>query len=125
MEICIDNMLVYGKTEEEFLTNLGKVFQRAREWGLTFNPSKCRLGLHEFEFVGHIINAEGIKMPDEKKFKVVDFERPRTVKKMAVLNDIVIPSDKRELIQRVHGLALGHLGVDKTLTKIRDTCHPS
>ncbi len=75
-------MPIYGKTEEEFLINLEKVLQRAREWGLTFNPSKCRLGLHEVEFVGHIINAEGIKMSDEKKFKVVDFERPRTVKKM-------------------------------------------
>jgi len=82
MEIYIDDMLIYGKTEEEFLTNLERVLQRAREWVLTFNPSKCRLGLHEVEFVGHIINAEGIKMSDEKKFKVVDFERPRTVKKM-------------------------------------------
>jgi len=39
---------------------------------------------------------------------------------MAVLNDVVIPSDKRELIQRVHGLTLGHLGVDKTLIKLRE-----
>jgi mRNA-degrading endonuclease RelE of RelBE toxin-antitoxin system len=82
MEIYIDDMFIYGETQEEFLTNLGKVFQRARERGLTINPDKCKLGVEEVEFVGHVINAEGTTMSDEKRFKVVDFEKPKTVKKM-------------------------------------------
>ncbi len=82
MEIYIDDTFIYGETQEEFLANLEKALQRAREKGLTINPDKCKLGVEEVEFVGHVINAEGTTMSDEKLFKVVDFEKPKTVKKM-------------------------------------------
>ena len=42
MEIYIDDMFIYGETQEEFLANLEKVLQRAREKGLTINPDKCK-----------------------------------------------------------------------------------
>jgi hypothetical protein len=32
--------------------------------------------------VGHVVNSKGTTMSDEKRFKVVDFEKPKTVKKM-------------------------------------------
>jgi hypothetical protein len=39
-EVYIDDALVYGKTESEYVNNLRKVFQRFREKGVTANPDK-------------------------------------------------------------------------------------
>ena len=65
-ELYIDHIIVYGQTEDEFLINLEKVFQRLQKYRLTCNPKKMFLGLEEVEFVGHTINHSGITFSKEK-----------------------------------------------------------
>jgi hypothetical protein len=52
-EVYIDDVLVYGKTESEYMNNLRKVFQRFSEKEVTANPDKCIFGAESVEFVGH------------------------------------------------------------------------
>ena len=54
MESYLDDILVYGSTFESYLANLEQVFTRLRQTNLTLNPSKCRYGLREVEFLGHL-----------------------------------------------------------------------
>jgi hypothetical protein len=48
-EICIDNVLIFGATDDEYLDNTRKVLVRLRGGKVTANPEKTELGLDEVE----------------------------------------------------------------------------
>ena len=81
-ELYIDDIIVHGQTEAEFAANLAKVLRRLQERGITVNPAKCRLGVPEVEYVGHVISETGLTMSDSKKKKVLDFPLPETRKQL-------------------------------------------
>jgi hypothetical protein len=80
VELYLDDVLVYAKTEEEFTERLGKLFQRFRQHNITLNPKKCAFGMEEVEFVGHILKVDGVHFSAEKRGKVLDFPLPRRQK---------------------------------------------
>ena len=49
-EIYIDDVLIHGPTDNEYLGNTRKVLGRLREKKVTANPAKTRLGLKEVEY---------------------------------------------------------------------------
>ena len=77
-ECYMDDILIHGKTEEEYLLRLEQVFQRLRKHKLTVNPKKCKLGLQQVEYVGHIIDHEGITFDRERLQEIIDFKVPET-----------------------------------------------
>jgi len=81
-EVYLDDILTAGTSEVEFLANLRKVFLRFREFNITLNPAKCRFGLTEIEYVGHVISHQGLTFTRDKKDSVVHFPRPTTQKNM-------------------------------------------
>jgi transposase InsO family protein len=76
VEVYLDDVIVYGATEAEYLANLKAVFARFKEHKVRLSPSKCRFGVREVEYVGHLINAQGKTFSDEKKNKVLNFPKP-------------------------------------------------
>lgn len=68
--IYIDDILVWGKTEEEHNRRLENVFKVARANNVKFNFKKCKFGLTEVRYVGHKFSASGISM-DEKKIEAI------------------------------------------------------
>jgi hypothetical protein len=82
LELYIDDILIHGKTEEEFLERVRKVFERLRNHRITVNPKKCIFGAPRIEFVGHEINEKGMKFSEEKIRKVIDFAVPITPKQL-------------------------------------------
>lgn len=48
----LDDVTVVGKTFEEMLKNLEKVFARFREAGLKLKPKKCTLFSKKLNFLG-------------------------------------------------------------------------
>jgi hypothetical protein len=83
-EIYIDDVLLFGTTDNEYLSNTRKVLGRLREENVTANPAKTRLGLKEVEYVEHLISSTGTSFTDEKRLQVLDFPLPETEK--ALLN---------------------------------------
>lgn len=81
-ELYIDDIFVFGKNDDEFLSNLEAVFTRLRKHKVTLNPKKCRFGLASVEYVGHVVTADGISFSEEKREKVLDFPLPRTQKEL-------------------------------------------
>ena len=79
-EIYLDDIIIYGTTEEEFLQNVKTVFDRLKEKNITVNPDKCQMGLTEVEYVGHTINKDGISFSREKLSKVINIDLPTTSK---------------------------------------------
>jgi hypothetical protein len=81
-EIYIDDIIIFGSTEEEYLQNLAKVLDRLKEHALLVHPGKCKFNLASVEYVGHMISGEGLHFSREKLQKVADFPKPRTQKEL-------------------------------------------
>ena len=48
-ELYIDDVLIHGSTESDFIANTRKVFERLREHNVAVNPRKTKLGLPQVE----------------------------------------------------------------------------
>ena len=79
-EIYIDDVLIHGSTDNEYIDNSRKVLGRLRENNVTANPAKTRLGLKEVEYVGHLISSTGTSFTEEKRLQVLDFPLPESEK---------------------------------------------
>jgi len=76
LKIYLDDIITWAQTEDELIANLRQILQRLREKNLTINPEKCKLGLEEIEYVGHVINQEGMSFSREKLNNVGNFHLP-------------------------------------------------
>jgi hypothetical protein len=56
----MNDVNVIGRTFQEHLLNLRKVFQQFREACLKLNPEKCQLCQKEVRYLGHLVSPEGI-----------------------------------------------------------------
>ncbi len=81
-ELYMDDILVHGDSEKEFVERLETVFQRLRQFNITLNPVKCVLGIHQVEFLGHVVDENGITMSSEKIERLVNFPKPMTGRKL-------------------------------------------
>ena len=50
-----DNILVHSKTWDEHVSSVKCLFSRLRQYGLTVEPSKCKMGHRKISYVGYII----------------------------------------------------------------------
>ncbi|KAL7839528.1 hypothetical protein SRHO_G00261860 [Serrasalmus rhombeus] len=65
--VChMDDVLVWGRNQEEHDTRLRAVLQRMQKVGITHNLDKCDLSTQEASFLGHVVSDSGIS-PDPKK----------------------------------------------------------
>jgi hypothetical protein len=65
--VYIDDVIILGKSWEEYMRNLRKVLERFSEWGVLLKISKCRFGITEAKFLGHIVSKNGIRLDNSKK----------------------------------------------------------
>ena len=74
----LDDLIVWGKDEEDFLINLRTVLKRLMDRQITLNPDKCRIGMSVAEFVGHTINGKTgeLHFTRSKLDRVRDFPKP-------------------------------------------------
>ncbi|GBM22027.1 Retrovirus-related Pol polyprotein from transposon 297 [Araneus ventricosus] len=77
--VYLDDIIIVGRTFQEHLNNIRKVFQRLQNANLKLSPKKCRFFRKEVSYLGHIISSDGVKTDPEKTKAVVDWPRPETV----------------------------------------------
>uniref|UniRef100_A0A3B3CEF0 Gypsy retrotransposon integrase-like protein 1 n=1 Tax=Oryzias melastigma TaxID=30732 RepID=A0A3B3CEF0_ORYME len=69
--VChMDDVLVWGRTQEEHDSRLHGVLKRLQEAGISLNVEKCDLSKQEVTFLGHVITTNGIS-PDPSKTEAV------------------------------------------------------
>lgn len=54
--IYMDDLTIFSKRRGDYVSDLCKVFQRCREFGVSLNPKKCIFGVTEGKLLGHIIS---------------------------------------------------------------------
>ena len=75
-------IIVHGKGEDEFCHRTALILQRAIDKNITFNPNKCRLGLDRIDYLGHVIDSDGISFNNDKISKVMEFPTPTNSKQL-------------------------------------------
>ncbi|GJT77518.1 putative nucleotidyltransferase, ribonuclease H [Tanacetum coccineum] len=76
--VFIDDILIYSKTREEHEEHLGLVLELLKKERLYAKFSKCEFWLREVQFLGHVINGDGIHVDPSKIEAVKNWEAPRT-----------------------------------------------
>ncbi|KAJ9552821.1 LOW QUALITY PROTEIN: hypothetical protein OSB04_016866 [Centaurea solstitialis] len=74
--VFIDDILVYSKTKEDHVVHLREVLEVLRKERLYAKFSKCAFWLEEVQFLGHVVNREGIKVDPSKIEAVMSWEVP-------------------------------------------------
>ena len=82
MCVYVDDILVTGATLEEHLNNLDRVLERLAAAGLTLNLQKCSFLLDCIEYLGHLIDAQGLHPTQEKITAVTKAPRPQNVSQL-------------------------------------------
>ena len=60
--VYLDDILVFSKSEEEHYQHLELVIERLRQAELYANPKKCEFFKSELDYLGFIINKDGLRM---------------------------------------------------------------
>ena len=76
VESFVDDICCHGRTFEEMLSNLRKVFERLRKWNLRLNGKKTILGARECVFLGHRVDGEGHSHTEDRTAAVTRMQRP-------------------------------------------------
>ncbi|BHF68050.1 hypothetical protein SprV_0301108000 [Sparganum proliferum] len=74
--VYIDDVLVASRDVEEHLQHLTLLFDRFQQFGVTLHPAKCILGATSLEFLGHLIDSNGIRPLPSKVAAIRDFPAP-------------------------------------------------
>lgn len=80
--VYIDDLLIFSKTKEEHDLHLRLVLDTLRQHQLVAKLSKCSFFKEEIDFLGHVINSNGIQ-PDPRKIQVLkEWPKPTTVSEL-------------------------------------------
>ena len=80
--VFIDDILIYSKTEEDHAEHLRITLEILMKERLYAKFSKCEFWLREVQFLGHVVNHEGIKVDPAKIEAIINWERPKTPTKV-------------------------------------------
>ena len=80
--VYLDDILIASATKEEHLEDLERVFKVLEENGLVVNRKKCILGASSVEFLGHLVDANGIQPLPEKVEAIRKTSPPTSIKEL-------------------------------------------
>jgi hypothetical protein len=78
--VFVDDIIIYGNSEEEFLINYQKVLDRLKEFNIVLKGPKCHLGCTEVSFLGYIADAEGLRHDPKRTEQLLAIPFPETKK---------------------------------------------
>ncbi|KAD5960466.1 hypothetical protein E3N88_11938 [Mikania micrantha] len=76
--VFIDDILIYSKNEKEHEQHLKTVLELLKEERLYAKFSKCEFWLREVQFLGHVINSDGIHVDPAKIEAIKNWDVPTT-----------------------------------------------
>ncbi|KAK4467588.1 hypothetical protein MN116_000252 [Schistosoma mekongi] len=78
----IDDLLVASSTTDEHLQHLRQLFQRLSAYGIVVNPEKCEFGKSSLQFLGHVVNSQGITPIPANVEVINNYPVPESFKKL-------------------------------------------
>ena len=79
--LCMmDDILIFGKTQDEHDTPLKKVLKKLKAVGLTLNTNKCQFSVNCVTFLGQTVDSSGVQPGCDKVVAIEQFPEPQTVR---------------------------------------------
>ncbi|XP_043192222.1 uncharacterized protein K02A2.6-like isoform X1 [Amphibalanus amphitrite] len=78
----LDDILISSRTTEEHLKTLDDVLGRLKRAGLKVRPAKCRFLVPSVEYLGHIVDKDGIRPTPAKVRAIQSAPEPKNVKQL-------------------------------------------
>ncbi len=72
----VDDILVYGESNQELLDKVREVLERCREHKITLNKKKFQFGLEEINYVGYKVSSDGVRADESKLSAIANFPQP-------------------------------------------------
>jgi len=79
----LDDVLIHSEDLDTHVNLLRLVFDVHKEAGMRLNASKTHLFQEEVEYLGHLVNAEGVKLIPSYVQKIVEWPLPQTGKELS------------------------------------------
>nr|GFD30256.1 putative reverse transcriptase domain-containing protein [Tanacetum cinerariifolium] len=76
--VFIDDILIYSKSKKEHEEHLRTILKLLKEEELYAKFSKCEFWIPKVQFLGHVINSEGIHVDPAKIKSIKDWESPKS-----------------------------------------------
>ena len=76
--VFIDDILIYSKSKQEHEKHLREVLEVLKKEKLYAKFSKCDFWIREVQFLGHVVNQEGIMVDPAKIEAVMKWEQPKS-----------------------------------------------
>ena len=75
----MDDVLVFGATQEWHDLNLMAVLKQQEAAGVTLNPAKCEFSKTSVKFLGHLLDKNGISADPNKTEAVLHMDTPQSI----------------------------------------------
>ena len=79
---CLDDIIIFSKTEEEHLQYLEQIFTRLHNFGLKMKPEKCSFFKKHIQYLGHLVSERGFEPFPEKLESICHMPAPSTAKEV-------------------------------------------
>ena len=112
--VClIDDVLVYGATQEEQNKNLSAILNQIQEAGLTLNKEKYEFSTTSIKLLGQVVDANGIKPDPDKITAIHNMPQPTNTTELRRFLGMVIQLNKfsphlSDHMKPLHGLLSSH-----------------
>lgn len=80
--VLIDDVIVSGRTMTEMTQRLDAVLGRIKKAGLRLNKDKCKFAKERVEFLGFVIDADGIHPAPSKVESILNTPEPKNVQQL-------------------------------------------
>ncbi len=94
----LDDVIILGKSFSDNMTNVCEVLDRFRKHGLKLKPHKCSFCRTQVQFLGHLVDQEGIHITKSKTQAFWDWPVPQS--KMEVESFLAFVNYHRNFLQR-------------------------
>ena len=103
--VYLDDMVIYSAREEDHEEHVRKVLEALIEAGLYCKLSKCVFGVREIDFLGYIVNTDGVAMEKSRVSTIQDWPEPQSIHEIQVF--LGFANFYRRFIRRYSKLAAG------------------
>ena len=76
--IYLDDVIVFGKTEQQTLDHLDAILSRIGQAGMKLKPSKCSLFKKRVHYLGHVVTEDNVMTDPDKIEAVREWPVPTT-----------------------------------------------
>ncbi|KAM1581578.1 hypothetical protein ACFX10_029417 [Malus domestica] len=105
MEVYINDMVIKSRERCQHIDHLRNTFDVLRRYHMRLNPVKCAFGVSSGQFLGHIVNKQGIE------------PNPAKIEALCKMPDPVTPRDIQVLTGRIVALS-------RFISRSSDRCKP-